>query len=195
MDHGCCRWLQTHFTAVSVGTQVIAEPIGMPTEIDLIIRLRIITRAEIDLRFIIPVKSILWRQTRNAVGPVAVIGRVAPPQNFEVINILRVDLRSDVASNGRIRNWNAVNQPTDLVSAANVQLIVRIVRPWREVKIIARLFESVPPGALSISCRFTLVVVVVVSVCAGAAETVMVCFARQSAVRGERREQSRKVRL
>jgi hypothetical protein len=34
--------------------------------------------------------------------------------------------------------------------------------------------ERVPPGALSISCRFTFVVVVVVSVCAGAAETVTV---------------------
>jgi len=62
---------------------------------------------------------------KNAVGAVAVISGVAAALRFQSINILGIDLRAEVAGDVGVGNRNAVNQPAHLVSAANVELVVR----------------------------------------------------------------------
>ena len=64
----------------------------------------------------------------DAISAVAIFGGVAAALHLEVVDVLGIELRPNVGSNIRIGDGNAVNQPRDLMSAANVELIVDHVR-------------------------------------------------------------------
>ncbi len=63
----------------------------------------------------------------NAVGAVAKLRAIAAAVDFQVINVLGIELRPNIAGDIGVGNGNAVDQPTDLMPAANVQLVMRDV--------------------------------------------------------------------
>src|SRR5690349_14562674 len=69
----------------------------------------------------------------DGVRAVAVFGRGAAALHFEDVDVLRIELRPDVAGDVRVRHRHAVDEPSDLVPAAHVQLIVDDVRAGDEL--------------------------------------------------------------
>ena len=100
----------------------------MAAEIDLIVRLKEIPQAENELGFGVALESGAGSDIEDAIGAIAIISRVAAALDFEVIDIFGVDLRAEMAGDVGIGNGDAVDEPTDLVTAADVELIVSDVR-------------------------------------------------------------------
>src|SRR5258708_33925534 len=64
-------------------------------------------------------------RVEDAVGTVAIRGRISAALCFEVIDILWVNLRTDVAGDIGIGDRDAVDGPCYLVPAAHVKLVGR----------------------------------------------------------------------
>src|SRR5215831_1826046 len=88
------------------------------------------------------------RHVENAVGSVAILGRIAASLHLDVIDILGTELRADVAGDVGVGYGNAVNGPGNLVTATHVQLIVRHDRTWREVSDERQAVAAVSSGSL-----------------------------------------------
>src|SRR5207237_5727119 len=88
---------------------------------------------ENKLGFVVTLESRTRRDVENAIRAVAVVGRVASALRLHRVNVLRIDLRTEVAGDIGVRDGNAVDQPGDLMAAANVQLVVDHVRTRDEV--------------------------------------------------------------
>src|SRR5260370_39645328 len=69
------------------------------------------------MRLVVPLESAARDEVENPVGALAILGRVTAALDFEVVDIARIELRTDVGSDVRIRNGHAVDQPVDLMSA------------------------------------------------------------------------------
>src|ERR1041385_6151458 len=67
--------------------------------------------------------------TRNnveyAVGPVTIGRRVSASLGFQIVDVLGVDLRADIAGDVGVGDGNAVDCPGDLVPATQMKLVVR----------------------------------------------------------------------
>src|SRR5260370_8980070 len=97
----------------------------MPAEVELVIGLIKISRGKDKLGFIVALESGARRDVEYAVGAVAVVGGVAATLRFESIDVLGIDLRTEVACDVGVGDRDAVDRPTYLVSAADVELVVR----------------------------------------------------------------------
>ncbi len=73
-----------------------------------------------SLNFLVVHFTVTGRDVENAVGPVAELRAITATVGFQVIDVFRIKLRSNIAGDVGIGNRNAVDQPTDLVPAANV---------------------------------------------------------------------------
>src|SRR5438445_566130 len=60
----------------------------------------------------------------HSVCAVSVLRRITATLNFNEINVLGIELRAHVAGNVGIRNRHPIQQPSDLMPAANVKLIM-----------------------------------------------------------------------
>src|SRR5262249_22809512 len=63
----------------------------------------------------------------HTVGTIAVLGVIAAALNLEIVDVLRVELRTNIGSDIRVRHGNTIEQPGNLVSAADMQLIMHHV--------------------------------------------------------------------
>src|SRR6185437_13120796 len=103
----------------------VSELFSVAAEVHLIVGL--VERAEgsEQLTFLIALETRSRDRVEYTIGTVAVSRRVSAALGFEVIDVLRIDLRADIAGNIRIGNRNAVDGPGYLMSTANMQLVVR----------------------------------------------------------------------
>ena len=110
--------------AIAVYAAVIGELLGVASEIHLIVGL--VERAEggDQLAFLIALEASSRDGIEDAIGAVAIGGGIAAALRLQVIDILGIDLRADVAGDVGVGNRNAVDSPGNLVSAAHVKLIV-----------------------------------------------------------------------
>ncbi len=60
----------------------------------------------------------------DAVGAVADVGGVAAALDFEVVDVLRVDLGGEVGCDVGVGDLDAVDEPCDLMASAHVQHVV-----------------------------------------------------------------------
>src|SRR5262252_2717936 len=134
MIHSGTRRLQAKIAAVAVHAGVVRKFVGVPAEIELIVGLIETPRAEYQLRFIVALEAGARSNIEDAVGAVAVVGSVAAALDFECVNVFGVDLRSKIAGDVRVRYGHPINQPTRLVAAANVQLVVREIGARNKVR-------------------------------------------------------------
>src|SRR6267143_3491195 len=129
--------------AIAVGAGVIGKTIGVSAKIELIIRLVEITEARDQLCFIIAFEAGAWRNVEYTVSTVAEIRGVTASLHFDRINVLGINLRTEIAGDVGVRNGHAVHEPAYLVTAADVELVVREVRSRNVVRDHG---EAVGPG-------------------------------------------------
>jgi hypothetical protein len=116
--------LQPQITAVAVDARIVSKLLCMPAEIELIVGLVPVPQGHYQLRFIVAFKTGARNYVENAIGSVAVISRIAAALDLEIIDVLWVNLRSQIARDVCVRDRHSVNQPAHLMAAANVELIV-----------------------------------------------------------------------
>ena len=91
---------------------------------DLVIGLIEISCTDHKIAFLIAFKTGARRDVEDSIGAVAIVGVVAASLNFEVINILGVNLRSQIGGDVGVGDGDAVDQPLDLVASPNMQHVV-----------------------------------------------------------------------
>ena len=60
----------------------------------------------------------------DAISAVAELGAVASAIDFEIVDVLGIKLRAEIGGDVGIGNGHAVDEPTGLMSAADVELVV-----------------------------------------------------------------------
>src|SRR5207249_8943664 len=133
VNHGSGRSLQAEIGTVSAEAGVIGETICVPAEVELVVSLIEISGRENKLGFVVTLESRTRRDVENAIRTVAVVGRVTSALRLHGVNVFWVDLRAEVAGDIGVRDGNAVDQPGDLMAAANVQLVMDDVRTRNEI--------------------------------------------------------------
>ena len=97
----------------------------MSAEIQFIVGLIEIADGGDQFRFIISFKAGARRDVENAVGTVPEVRVVTAALDFQRIDVVGIELWTEIAGNVGVRNRHAVDQPTDLMPPAHVQLVVR----------------------------------------------------------------------
>src|SRR5579872_1363456 len=126
-NHGRRR-LQPEVAAVPAEAAVVGKLFGVAAATDLIVGLIEIAKAGDQVTFLVALKTGSRDHVEHAVGSIAIVRVIAAALHFHVIDVLGIELRANVAGDIRVGNRHAVHQPAHLVSAADVQLIVRYVR-------------------------------------------------------------------
>ena len=127
------RGLQAVIGAIAVQAREPRQPLAMVANAQLVVGLvkRAVGRGHVDLA--VALEASARNDVEHAVGAVAVFSRVAAALDLQIVNVLGVDLRPDVARDIRVGHGHAVDFPRDLVPAADVQLIVRHVGAGHEI--------------------------------------------------------------
>ncbi len=105
---------------IPVDAAKIGEPLAVIAEIDLVVGLMERSEGCIHFHFAIALKARARNHVEHPVRTVAILGRITTALHFQVIDVLWIDLRPNVARDVRIRNRNSVDRPSDLMPAANV---------------------------------------------------------------------------
>ena len=118
------RRLQAEIAAIAVHAGVVGETLGMAAEIDRVIGLIKTSGAEHEFGLAIAFEAGARHHVEDAVGAIALLGAVAAATDFEIVNVLGIDLRADVGGDVGVGHGHAVDEPAGLVAAANVELVV-----------------------------------------------------------------------
>ena len=94
---------------------------------DLIVRLIKVSEACDQVAFLVALEAGSRLHIKDAVGPVPVLRLVAASLDFDVVDVLRIELRSHICGDFGVRHGHAINEPAHLVPPANVQMIVHDV--------------------------------------------------------------------
>src|SRR5882724_6725628 len=120
---------QAHIRAIHAKAPVIRETIRVIADADLAVGGMETAVGGSEFDFTAAFESGARNDIEDTVSPVTVLRGVTAALNLHDIDVLGVELRADVGSNVCVRNGHAVDQPGNLVAAANVQLVVNHVGP------------------------------------------------------------------
>ncbi len=140
------RRLQTEVAPVHVGAGVVREAPGVVAHAELIVGLVVAAGARDQLRLAVALEPRARNHVEDAVGAIAVFGAVAAALHLHVVDVFRVELGADVAGDVGVGHRHAVDEPGDLVSAPQVQLIVGGVRARDERGNGLEAVRAVGPG-------------------------------------------------
>ena len=127
--HRRSRRFQPQVRAIPVHAGVIGEAVGVPAEINLVVRLVEIPKAGNHFRVVVPFEAGPRRNVKYSIRAIAEIRGITAPLRFHRIYILGIDLRPEIAGDIRVGDRHSIDQPAYLVPAAHVQLIVRTYAP------------------------------------------------------------------
>ena len=133
VENGRCWRVQAQVRAIAAEAGVVGEAAGVAAEIELIVGLKKIAGGKNQLGLVVALEAGARRDVEDSVGAIAIVGGVTAPLDFEDVDIFRVDLRPEIAGDVGVGDGHAVNEPTDLVPATNVKLVVREVGAGDEV--------------------------------------------------------------
>src|SRR4029077_8903659 len=119
------RCLDAEIAAVPVDAGVIGESFGVAAQAELIVRLVEIACAKKQFSLIVAFKTGTRDDVKDSVSSVTELCAITSTIRFHVVNIFGIELRPNVRSDIGIGHRNAINQPTSLMCAADVELIVR----------------------------------------------------------------------
>ncbi len=122
------RRFQSEIGAVTGNAAIVSEAVGVVAETELVFGAVKAAIAGDQFGLAIALKPGTGDDVEDAVSAVAVFRRVAAALHFQVVDVLGIELGTDVGRNIRIGHGNAVNQPRDLVSTAYMELVVDHVR-------------------------------------------------------------------
>ena len=100
----------------------------MPAAIDLVVRLIEISGAENHIAFTVAFEAGAGDGIEYPICTIAIVSIVTAALHLHVVKILWIHLGSYIAGDIRIRNRYAINQPTVLMSAADVEHVMNHVR-------------------------------------------------------------------
>ena len=123
MDRGDGRG-EAVVAAVAVEAGVPGEFLGVVAEVELVVGLEEVAGGEDELGLAVALEAGAGDDVEDAVGAVADVGGVAAALDFEVVDVLGVDLRAEVGGDVGVGDLDAVDEPGDLVAAAHVQHVV-----------------------------------------------------------------------
>ena len=124
MDNCGSGSFESQVGAAGAKAGVVGEAICVAGEMNLIVRLVEIACAQQEFGFIVAFESSAWGYVEDAVGSVSVVGGIATALHFDGVDVLGVNLRAEVAGDIGVGDGDAVDEPTDLMAAADVELIV-----------------------------------------------------------------------
>src|SRR5689334_20436402 len=120
----------------------------MVAEVELSVSEVVVAIAGQQLAFAAALEAAAGDDIEHSVSPIAEFRGVASALDLEVVDVLRVKLRTDIAGDIRIWHRHAVNCPGDLMPTAYVQLIVNHVRTRHKVGDHRHAVGSVGSGTL-----------------------------------------------
>jgi hypothetical protein len=124
VNDGRFRSLQSRVGTIRGCARVVREAIAMTSKVDLIVGRAMRAVVQQDVRLTVALESAARHDVEHGIRAVAVLRGVAAALCLERLDIARIELRADVAGDVGVRHRNAVDQPVDLMSAADMQLIV-----------------------------------------------------------------------
>src|SRR5262245_54930298 len=144
INHPTARGLQPQVGSITRETSIVSKPLSVIAEADLVIG--IVEAAIARDQFSLPValEPGTRHHVEDAVGAIAVFRVVSATLHFQVVDILRIELRPNIRGDIGIRHWHTIKQP-NLVPAANVQLVVHDVGAGSVVSDARETIGSVSP--------------------------------------------------
>src|SRR6266567_5453973 len=110
--------------SISVGADVVSEGIGMIAKTEMIVGLVEAAVTERQFCEAGTLEAGTRRDVEDSVCAISIIGAKRAALCFDKLDVLRIELRTHIAGDIRVRDGNAIDRPCDLVSAAYMQLIV-----------------------------------------------------------------------
>src|SRR2546425_6234555 len=106
--------LQAEIGAIAAHAGVIGKSISVAAEVELIVGLIEVANTEDELGFVVAFESGARGDVKNAVSAVAVVGGVAAALRLQSINVLGIDLRTEIAGDIGVWYGNTIDQPACL---------------------------------------------------------------------------------
>src|ERR1700722_14052312 len=123
--NGCLNGgLQSIVAAIAIQAGVPGKFFRMVPQAELVVGLVEVSHRQNQLALAIALETATWHYIKNAIRAVSLAGSVAPSIHLEIIDILGIDLRSDVARDIGIGDIHPVDHPAQLVSSAHVQHVM-----------------------------------------------------------------------
>ena len=98
------RGLKSVVAAIPIEARVVGKSLGVPAEVDLIVRLKPVAETGDEFRFIIPLEAGAGDDIKDSVSPVSVISFVAASLHLQIINVLGINCRAQIARDIRVGN-------------------------------------------------------------------------------------------
>ncbi len=119
--------------AVAAEAGVVGELLGVVAEVELVVGLEEVAGGDDELGLAVALEAGAGHDVEDAVGAVADVGGVAAALDLDVVDVFRADLSGEVASDVGVGNFDAVEEPADLMAAADVEHVVGDVGAGGEV--------------------------------------------------------------
>ena len=148
--------------AVAVEAGVVGEVLGVVAEVELVVGLEEVAGGDDELGLAVALEAGAGDDVEDAVGAVADVGGVAAALDLDVVDVFGADLGGEVAGDVGVGDFDAVEEPADLVAAAHVEHVVGDVAPGMKSVIMARELVRSAPGVWAMVSRSTRVVGVTV---------------------------------
>src|ERR1700722_1149929 len=118
------RGLYTEIAAVGVDAGIVSEAFSVAAETESVVGLVEVSGAEDEFGLAVALEAGARDYVEDTVSAVAELGAVAAAIDFEVVDILGIELGAEVGSDVGVGHGDAVDEPTGLVAAADVELVV-----------------------------------------------------------------------
>src|SRR5580704_12877929 len=119
--------LQPVVAAIAVQTGVVGGARAVCSAADLIVGLIEAAGGENKIAFAIALETGAGDHVENSVGAIAEVGVVAAALDFEIVDVLGVDLRSEIVGDVGVGDGDAINEPLDLMAATHVEHVMGYV--------------------------------------------------------------------
>src|ERR1035441_891534 len=140
------RRLKSPIGVVAAEAEVVRELRGVVAKTQQVVRLVIVSVAGDEFCLTVAFKSGVWSDVKDAVHAITVLGSIAARLGLQIGNVLGIELRSDVGSDVGVGDRNAVNCPSHLMAAANMQLVVHHVRAGNKLRDDLEAIAGIHPG-------------------------------------------------
>src|SRR5579864_922341 len=142
------RSLNSQIAAIRIHAGVIGEALGVAAKVEFVVGLIKIAEAGDEFGLIVALEAGTGNNVEDAVRSISKLSAVAAAINLHVVDVLRIELRAEIGSNVGVGNGDAVNEPTGLMSAANVQLVVGDVGAGDVIRDHGEAVAASSPGSL-----------------------------------------------
>ena len=99
----------------------------MAAKAELIVGLVEVAGGEDEFAFVVALEAGAGDDVEYAIGAVAELSAVAAAIDFDVVEVLGIELGAEILCNGGVDDGNAVEEPAGLVAAADVEHVMRNV--------------------------------------------------------------------